>query len=145
MPTPAPIRLKPILRLRCKVRKYKKGAAPFIGKGRPVPAADLKIRLEERDRRLTRLAPAARRPALDRDGHICAVPGCGATAMFVDHVISRRNGGPDNLANLRCLCAHHDSQIKENSSGKRKNNGKPYLVGCDGNGRPLDPEHWWNR
>jgi hypothetical protein len=65
--------------------------------------------------------------------------------MFVDHVISRRNGRADNPANLRCLCAHHDSQIKENSSGKRKNNGKPYLVGCDGNGRPLDPEHWWNR
>jgi hypothetical protein len=35
-----------------KARKYTKGAAPFIGIGRPVPAADLKIRLEERDRRL---------------------------------------------------------------------------------------------
>jgi hypothetical protein len=32
-------------------RKHTKGAAPFLGKGRHVPAADLKIRLEERDRR----------------------------------------------------------------------------------------------
>jgi hypothetical protein len=32
-------------------RKHTKGAAPFVDKGRHVPAADLKIRLEERDRR----------------------------------------------------------------------------------------------
>ena len=83
--------------------------------------------------------------ALDRDGHTCAVPGCKVKATVVDHVVGRRSGGTDTLANLRCLCAHHDSQIKETSSGKRKNNGKPYLVGCDATGKPLDPGHWWNR
>jgi hypothetical protein len=34
-----------------KRRKHSKGAAPFLDKGRHVPAADLKIRLEEREAR----------------------------------------------------------------------------------------------
>ena len=34
-----------------KGRKITKGAAPFLDKGRHVPAADVKVRLEERDRR----------------------------------------------------------------------------------------------
>jgi hypothetical protein len=54
-------------------------------------------------------------------------------------------GGPDTLANLRSLCAMHDSQIKEDSCGKRKNDGQAYVRGCDGTGNPLDPAHWWNR
>jgi HNH endonuclease len=85
-----------------------------------------------------------RAAALGRDGHRCTAPGCTARANVVDHIISRRNGGLDTLTNLRSLCAHHDSQIKENTDGKRKNNGKPYLRGCDATGKPLDPEHWWN-
>jgi 5-methylcytosine-specific restriction protein A len=48
------------------------------------------------------------------------------------------------LSNVRCLCAVHDAQIKEDSCGKRKNNGKPYVQGCDATGKPLDPDHWWN-
>jgi hypothetical protein len=39
----------------------------------------------------------------------------------------------------------HDCQIKEDSSGKRKSDGKPYLRGFGGNGRPLAQDHWWNR
>jgi 5-methylcytosine-specific restriction enzyme A len=91
--------------------------------------------------------PAWRRlrtAVLERDGYICTVPGCRAKATRVDHVKSRRSGGPDTLANLRCLCAHHDSQIKETSSGKRMCDGKPFVHGCDGNGRPIDLGHWWN-
>jgi hypothetical protein len=34
-----------------KGRKHTKGAAPFLDKGRHVPAADLKIRIEEREAR----------------------------------------------------------------------------------------------
>ena len=66
------------------------------------------------------------------------------TATHVDHVVIRRSGVPNTLANLRCPCGH--TQIKEISSGKRKRNsdGKPYLRGCDGTGKPLDPTHWWN-
>lgn len=86
-----------------------------------------------------------RAAALDRDRHTCTVPGCGAKATVVDHIVSRRNGGLDTLSNMRSLCAHHDSQIKENTNGKRNNDGKPCLRGCDATGKPLDPKHWWNR
>jgi hypothetical protein len=34
-----------------KRRKYTKGAAPFLDRSRHVPAADLKIRIEEREAR----------------------------------------------------------------------------------------------
>lgn len=90
--------------------------------------------------------PAWRRlrtAALKRDGYICTVPGCRAKATHIDHIVSRRSGGPDTLANLRSLCAMHDGQIKEDSRGKRKNDGQAYVRGCDGTGNP--PAHWWNR
>jgi len=86
-----------------------------------------------------------REAALLRDLYRCAVPGCRARATHVDHIVSRRMGGPDTLANLRSLCAMHDGQIKEDSRGKRKNDGQAYVRGCDGTGNPLDPAHWWNR
>src|ERR1035437_7803157 len=85
-----------------------------------------------------------RAAALDRDRYTCTVPGCGDKAKCVDHVVSRRAGGPDILGNLRSLCAMHDGQIKEDSSGNRKSDGNPYLRGCDGTGNPLDPDNWWN-
>jgi len=64
-----------------------------------------------------------RAAALQRDGYTCAVPGWG-NATHVDHVVSRRSGGLDNL---RSLCAVHDGQINEDNNGKRKSDGKPYL------------------
>ena len=84
--------------------------------------------------------------ALLRDGYTCTVPGCRAKATHVDHIVSRRSGGGyDTLDTLRSLCAMHDPQVKEDSSGKGKNNGKPYLRGCDGTGKPPDySDHWWN-
>ena len=84
-----------------------------------------------------------RQEALLRD-YRCAVPGCRATATIVDHIVSRRAGGPDELANLRCLCATHDNQTKEDSTGKRRG-ADHYIVGCDANGHPRDPAHWWNQ
>jgi hypothetical protein len=64
-----------------------------------------------------------RAAALQRDGYTCAVPGWG-NATHVDHVVSRRSGGLDNL---RSQCAVHDGQINEDNNGKRKSDGKPYL------------------
>jgi 5-methylcytosine-specific restriction endonuclease McrA len=64
-----------------------------------------------------------RAAALQRDGYTCAVPGWG-NATHVDHVVSRRSGGLDNL---RSLCAVHDGQINEDNNGKRKSDDKPYL------------------
>ena len=86
-----------------------------------------------------------REDALFRDLYRCAVPGCRTYATRVDHIISRKRGGADHLDNLRCLCAAHDNQIKEDATGKRRRDGKLSLPGCDANGRPLDPSHWWNK
>lgn len=94
------------------------------------------------------LSPAWKRlraAALERDGHRCVVPGCGAPAVVVDHVVSRRAGGADALPNLRSLCRAHDQQVKERPDGTRKNGGRLRVVGCDASGRPRDPGHWWNR
>jgi 5-methylcytosine-specific restriction enzyme A len=86
-----------------------------------------------------------RQVALERDGHRCVVQGCGARATVVDHIVSRRAGGSDSLDNLRSLCRRHDDQVKEGIRGQRKSGGTPWAIGCDAQGRPLDPLHWWNK
>jgi hypothetical protein len=75
---------------------------------------------------------------LDRDGHICTLPGC--RAAHVDRVLSRRIGGVDTRANLRRLCGRR-TKIKETNSSKPKRNcdGKPYRRGCDETAEPLNP------
>lgn len=87
---------------------------------------------------------ALRLLALDRDLWRCTAPGCREQARFVDHIIRRRDGGPDTLENLRSLCAYHDNQVKEQADGKRRHGGRLHAVGCDAQGRPLDQGHWWN-
>jgi hypothetical protein len=42
------------------------------------------------------------------------------------------------------LCAVHDTQIDKDGRGKRKNDGKPYLKGCEAGGKLLDSGHWWS-
>jgi 5-methylcytosine-specific restriction protein A len=79
------------------------------------------------------------------DAFTCTVPGCGAPAVVVDHIVSPRNGGADTLENTRSLCRHHDNQIKENAAGKRRRGGTLTALSCDAQGSPLDPQHWWNR
>ena len=86
-----------------------------------------------------------RTAALRRDRNVCVVPGCGARATHVDHVKRRRDGGTDTLGNLRSLCATHDNQVKERSTGKRANAGKLFVRGCDVNGMPNDPQHEWRK
>jgi 5-methylcytosine-specific restriction endonuclease McrA len=83
----------------------------------------------------------AARLRLDR--HTCVVPGCGQRASFVDHVVSRRSGGADSLANTRSLCSEHDHAVKETANGVRRNAGKLTVKGCFPDGSPRDPSHPW--
>lgn len=68
---------------------------------------------------------------------ICRTPGCTERASHADHVIPREEGGPDDLSNLRGLCASC-----HNRRSARKNT-PPRLAGCDAAGAPRDPTHWW--
>jgi 5-methylcytosine-specific restriction endonuclease McrA len=47
-----------------------------------------------------------RRIVLERDGGRCMLeyPGCEGMASHVDHVVPRKYGGTDELANLRAAC-----------------------------------------
>jgi 5-methylcytosine-specific restriction enzyme A len=88
--------------------------------------------------------------ALRRDGYRCTVPGCESTShLTVDHIVTRPNSHTitpaDTLGNLRTLCRIHDCQIKELPSGKRRRDGTLTVKGCDHAGRPVDPNHPWNR
>lgn len=86
-----------------------------------------------------------RRRVLERDGYRCCVPGCPFEATLVDHIVSRRRGGPDAPHNLRSLCAAHDRAIKEKPNGERAQDGRLFLKGAYADGMPCDVEHPWNR
>jgi 5-methylcytosine-specific restriction endonuclease McrA len=58
------------------------------------------------------------------DDYVCAVPGCGERAIIVDHVIARKDGGPDAIDNLRSLCRAHDNRVKEDTTGARRRGGR---------------------
>ena len=81
---------------------------------------------------------ALRARALRRDNYLCTVPGCFAAATHVDHIVRRKDGGQDCIANLRSLCATHDAQLKELPNGRRRNGGKPRLIGCALDGWPRE-------
>ena len=80
---------------------------------------------------------------LKMDGYMCVVPGCGARATVVDHIVSRSAGGADVLSNLRSLCVEHDQMIKERPGGQRANKGKLRVRGYRSDGSPRDPSHPW--
>lgn len=94
-----------------------------------------------------------RTQALIRDGYRCTVDGCPNTQatgrLYVDHIKTRPDTqhpcDADHLGNLRTLCGVHDSMIKEQKGGRRRRDGKLTVRGCDPAGRPLDPNHPWNR
>lgn len=72
----------------------------------------------------------------------CEAPGCTSPGKIVDHIISRRRGGPDHESNLRHLCPRHDNEIKEDQHGNRRGDGKLKSVpACDASGLPLDQSH----
>jgi hypothetical protein len=79
------------------------------------------------------------------DQHRCIVPGCGARAVVVDHINSSERGRAVPIARLRSLCRLHDNQVKEDASGKRRSGGRLRVIGCDADGAPLDPGHWWRQ
>jgi len=83
-----------------------------------------------------------RTAVLKRDKWRCTVPGCPHTVrtsrLTVDHIKARRDGGADEMPNLRTLCRDHDNQVKEGADGVRANGGKTFVRGCDADGWPLD-------
>lgn len=94
---------------------------------------------------------ALRAEALKRDRYRCSVPGCASThRLTVDHIVGRPREakGPtpqDVLGNLRVLCQEHDNALKERADGTRRGHGSFVVRGCDASGRPLDPNHPWNK
>ena len=85
-----------------------------------------------------------RTTVLQRDAYTCIVPGCRQRATTVDHIVSRRNGGADEMRNLRSLCSAHDRQIKEMRDGRRANGGILTQLGSGIDGTPMDLRHHWN-
>lgn len=83
---------------------------------------------------------ALRAEALRRAGGRCAVDGCVEPAVVVDHVVARKAGGSDSLANLRCLCRRHDNQAhrEKGSGGLRRTAARFTLPGVDVDGWPLN-------
>ena len=61
-----------------------------------------------------------RQAVFHRDGPMCATEGCTRRAVVVDHILSRRNGGKDELSNLRGLCRTFDNGSKEDAVGVRR-------------------------
>jgi 5-methylcytosine-specific restriction endonuclease McrA len=61
-----------------------------------------------------------RHACLVRDGFRCTAPDCDHTAIVADHIVSRRDGGRDELGNLRSLCRLHDNRVKEDHTGARR-------------------------
>lgn len=88
-----------------------------------------------------------RATVLKRDHHRCVVPGCHTpkSHVTVDHIVSRRNGGSNDLSNLRSLCRNHDLKIKEGPDGIRHSGGALRALGCDLAGNPRDKNHPWFR
>jgi len=76
-----------------------------------------------------------RAQCLKRD-RVCTVAGCRNHAVVADHIVERSRGGADTLDNLRGLCITHHNM--------RRPGNEPYLKGCNANGQPTDPNHWWN-
>ncbi|EHM01214.1 hypothetical protein HMPREF9946_02218 [Acetobacteraceae bacterium AT-5844] len=101
---------------------------------------------------VTPLWRTLRQQCLTRDGYRCTVPGCRTPTqeLTADHIQRRPRDistptAFDVLANLRTLCGPHDRSVKETSTGRRRNDGRLAVAGCDASGRPLDPNHPWNR
>lgn len=80
----------------------------------------------------------------------CEVPGCPKKSGHVDHKVPRARGGASlDDRNFQALChSHHSSKTAQSDGGfGNRSGGKVKLVvkGADANGRPLDPNHHWNK
>jgi 5-methylcytosine-specific restriction endonuclease McrA len=81
---------------------------------------------------------------LRMDDHQCQAAGCISRAVTVDHVVARKQGGSDDLSNLRSLCDRHDRSVQEAGPTQARARGGVF-VGCDASGTPSDPAHPWNQ
>lgn len=63
-----------------------------------------------------------RQRCLERARYQCelALPGCDGHAVIADHIVSRKAGGADDLANLRAVCRSCDNRVKEDHTGRRR-------------------------
>ena len=80
-----------------------------------------------------------RKAVLARDP-VCKTRGCGRPSTHCDHIVPRSRGGADTADNCRGLCT---SCHNRRSAGGR--NGALRAVGCDAQGRPLDPADPWHQ
>ena len=71
---------------------------------------------------------ALRLACLRRDRFRCTIQGCGQPACVADHIVSRKAGGADELANLRSLCRLHDNRFRERPSDSSRGRGFNFFV-----------------
>lgn len=92
--------------------------------------------------------------ALQRDDYRCVVCGAdvsGSGQARVDHIkpLSTHPELGLCLDNLRTLCPEHDNQAHREKGRRGSGHGgrqeRFEIRGCDASGRPLDPNHPWNR
>ena len=71
-----------------------------------------------------------------RRDRTCQTAGCNELAVVADHLTPRSQGGADALSNLvgRCIRCHN----------ARRGANEPPILGCNRDGTPRDPRHWWN-
>lgn len=68
----------------------------------------------------TRAWRALREVVLDRDGHTCQAPGCGALETCVDHhIVPVARGGSDWPGNLRATCQRCLAHTGEDTASVR--------------------------
>lgn len=73
-------------------------------------------------------------------------PGRLTPATEVDHILPMARGGDaldwDNLKSACRSC--HSSKTAFEDGGFGRKPGRARVKGCDAQGVPLDPNHWWN-
>ena len=77
---------------------------------------------------------------------MCAAMGCKQPSHHVDHVVSRRKGGAEfDLTNCLPLCASCHSRKSVTVDGGFGRSPRGYQIGCDADGKPIDPSHPWKQ
>ena len=85
------------------------------------------------------VAQRLRRLAAEPMCRDCDAKGILTPSTVPDHIIPLSQGGSDDDGNIRCLCEPCHKIRTAEQFGQR------VVHGTDENGRPLDPDHPWNR